>query len=235
MQKPIIIEFTWFPGAGKTTSLNQLVKNNFFDDNFCVFDRKINSIDSNFLSKSKLSKIVSIVFSLIKQPSLHLNFISLLIKTRANFWKHYKMFIYMIYRYDKAKNKFKYLVFDEYYLKYFWQFAVNIEKSNLEKYLYKYLPKQKSIYPIHIEIKDHKTCIERHLKRNKKQLNEKELIKRVEKRKQNWLNYKYIIQKYCSLTNKPYLEVDGDASIEEKTKQVMKHIEYIMEITGNNE
>ena len=38
---------------------------------------------------------------------------------------------------------------------------------------------------------------------------------------------------YYSNTNKPYLEVDGDASIEEKTKQGMKHINHILQLTWN--
>ncbi|UFX82751.1 GTP-binding protein [Candidatus Absconditicoccus praedator] len=233
MQKPIIIEFTGFSGSGKTTIMNELIKNNFFDDNFCVFDIKTNSIDTNFLSKSKINKLVSIIFSLIKNPSLHLNFITLLIKSKAKFWKHYKMFVFMIYRYDNAKIKSKYLVFDEYYLKYFGQFSSKIDDNKLDEYIKNFLPSEKNIYPIHFEISDHKECIKRKSERNKKEFSAEELKKRVEKRKKIGPKYKYTIQKYCELTNKPYLEVDGDASIEEKTKQVMKHIEYILEITGN--
>ncbi|MCH8519036.1 hypothetical protein LAT59_04725 [Candidatus Gracilibacteria bacterium] len=86
-----------------------------------------------------------------------------------------------------------------------------------------------NIYPIHFN-----TSYENHIKRTKQRKNPGYYYDKLpdsEKRKlleKNGHLSKEITQKYCKLRGIPYLEVDGDASIEDKYEQVVKHIDFIM-------
>lgn len=221
MKKQIIIEFTWLQWSWKSTILNELIKNNYLKDKvFYVWD---NYHKNNYLNKTTCKKIFIRFFWLFKNPILNLRYLMYFYKSHCwimlfNSLSYWKFII------NSLKDK-SFILTDEIILHFFW--------TSWNKPSYNLLKSINNIYPIYFNT-SHKVHIERTKKRQKPwyydKLSDDEKRKSLEK---NGYLSKYIVEKYCELTNKPYLEVDGDASIEEKTKQVMKHIEYIMEITWN--
>ena len=214
----IIIEFTWLQWSWKTTTLDELIKNKFLDDNFTYIWKKFH--DENYVNKSAIKKIYLRSFWLLKNPILNLRFF---------------LFSIWIQKWLLAFNWFsygKYLINNIWYQNLITDEIILTHFSNSWKEPYdNLLTSTSNIFPIYFNI-----SIKEHIKRTKKRLKpwyfydklpDEEKKKLAEK---NLFFSQRIIKKYCELTNKPYLEVDWDASIEEKVKQVMNHIEYIKKI-----
>ena len=230
--KPIIIEFTWLQWSWKTTVLNEIKKQYNFNNDVLIFDEEVKK---KYLNETKIKRLIYNFFNLILNPLLYINILLLCLKSKSEYKSFFWNFIllstnYTLYKYINKNYNNKAIIFDEFLLHQLLSVSYNIK--NRDKYI-KNTIKHINLYPIFFD-----TSIEISLERTK---NRNKAIKfdnltDWEKRKlleKNWYLSKYIVEKYCELTNKPYLEVDGDASIEEKTRQVMKHIEYIMEITNN--
>ena len=239
MWKPIVIELTGLPWSWKTTVLSDIRKQNLLSENFFICDENSN-ISKSYNQKKLLNKMFFRGLNLLKYPSLHYKFVMLSLENKNKYFACFNKFSLYLYFFDKiySSSNYNYIVFDQFLLQYIFRSLSfgSLEEETIVRKISK-LKKDFFIYPIHFD-----TSIDVHKKRVKerKEKWEKGNPNDINKKKSNdnpdkrYIS-KHITQKYCELTNKPYLEVDGDASIEEKTKQVMKHIEYILEITGNNE
>ena len=217
----IIIEFTGLQWSWKTTILSNIEKKIQKKDMYIFKD--------TYLIKSRCLWYIHRVLILFLYPFQTLKIILIAIQLRKNIFINSWILSYIFYKKYLTKNICeKFIIYDEFYLHTLFSMFINSQSEN-KKIIDKNILYFPNIYPIHFNTSYEKN-IERTKKRNKIKYDK---LPDLEKRKlleKNWYLSEYVVKKYCKLTNKPYLEVDGDASIEEKVKQVMTHIEYIKKI-----
>lgn len=224
MHKPTIIEFTWFPWSWKTTVLRHIKKQNILQNKnieYC-FDFK-----EKYMSKYEFLSALFVFFYAIYNAK-YFFYLRWILKHMDLLSKFY--IFYQIYQYNFIRKNNKSIIFDQYLLQ------IIPSKKILESELdhMRWQISKFDIYPIHFVTSIEKV-VERTAQRKKKGFEFDHLSKQKKLKILKPLKNKpkYKIQKYCELTNKPYLEVDGNASIEVKVKQAKKHIDSILAITNN--
>ncbi len=220
----IIIEFTWLQGSGKTTVFKRIQDHFLQPDIYFFSDPR--------LATSRFLRYLHRICILLVSPLtiLYLMRFVILLGGRKSFMVFWQL-SYVFYQLFCTQSKRGYVVYDEFYLHRLYATSLDAEATH-ELHIDRYVWLFTNIYPIHFS-----TSYNTHIARTTARQHAWYYYDKLSVYQKKILMQKYwhlsfdIVQKYCDLTNKPYLEVDGDASIEVKTQQVIKHINYILSIT----